>query len=75
MHWQAVGGSSVTGGQGLVIRGHPLLEAPLGPLPLVGPSAKPLAVGPLPPQAVAELQALPWNWCGTCATCREHMGR
>ena len=38
MHWQALGGSDITNGQGGVIRAHPLMDAaPANPTTLMGP--------------------------------------
>jgi hypothetical protein len=61
MHWQAVGGTDITDGQGLVIRGHPLV----GPGTL---TAVPLSLGPLlTVDDLGDLLSLPEHWCGTCA--------
>ncbi len=58
MHWQAVGGTTITNGQAGVLRGHPFLDARLlGGNPL---QAKPAA------QAIAIDPNAPQNWCGTC---------
>ena len=61
MHWQAVGGTTISDGQGAVIRGHPLVGPRLvSPPPLTGVVEKPRApfiyVDPTVPQ----------TWCGTC---------
>lgn len=62
MHWLATGGTTLTAGQGLVIRGHPL----------VGPGSsgtpKPSFPWALPPQDEAIPPSLPDGWCGTCLT-------
>jgi hypothetical protein len=63
MHWQAVGGTTITNGQGRVIRGHPLL-APAGYV-TGKPTAKPVAPVPDP----EDLEALGPGWCGTCKDC------
>jgi hypothetical protein len=65
LHWQAVGGTAISPGQGAVIRGHPHVEAdflPTGSLLLLrrGDLARPLALGGDP---------LPDGWCGTCVDC------
>ena len=61
MHWQALGGSTITNGQGLVLRGHPLLRAP------TGGATKYL---PVPLDAVDWLlaESLPEGWCA-CPGC------
>lgn len=60
MHWQAVGGSTITDGQGLVIRGHPLMGPRLlGGSPLLG---KPF----LPPPEIEITVDISPDWCGTC---------
>ncbi|MGE0190872.1 MAG: M12 family metallo-peptidase [Planctomycetota bacterium] len=60
MHWQAVGGSTITDGQGLVIRGHPLMGPRLlGGSPLFG---KPF----LPPPEIEITVDISPDWCGTC---------
>jgi hypothetical protein len=58
MHWQAVGGSTLTSAQGRVIRGHPHLA----PLPPGSGSTKPASAPPF----VLEAGELPRGWCGTC---------
>lgn len=62
MHWLATGGTTLTAGQGLVIRGHPL----------VGPGStgtpKPSFPWALPPQDEPLLVLLSDGWCGTCRT-------
>lgn len=60
MHWQAIGGSDITDGQGGVLRAHPLLR------PWTGGLSK---FTPIPFDAVDRLQAesLPPGWCGCCA--------
>jgi hypothetical protein len=66
MHWQAVGGTTVTNGQGLVIRGHPLMD------PAVPSSSKPGTAlqKPSAPDLGLDGLILPDAWCGTCAACR-----
>jgi len=59
MHWQAVGGTTITSGQGGIIRGHPHM----GPRLL---SASPLQAKPTAPQAVAVDPTVSEAWCGTC---------
>ena len=61
MHWQAVGGSTLTNGQGLVVRAHPLLRASAGGV------AKFLPV-PLDDIDLIQAQSLPPGWCG-CPGC------
>lgn len=59
MHWQAVGGTTITNGQALVVRGHPLLA------PGSTPAPKPAV--PLPTaEELVELGSLPAGWCATC---------
>lgn len=66
LHWQAVGGTDITDGQGLVLRGHPHLEVTEGrSAPLVSKPA------PLDATSLAEILALPDGWCGTCRGCKE----
>ena len=62
MHWQALGGQTITSGQGLVLRGHALLH-PAGQLGAL--RSKPL--GPWVPDARTrkELESLPLEWCAT----------
>lgn len=63
MHWQALGNSDITDGQGRVLLSHPLME------PTPGGSAKPrigrfgVAAPPL------DAWQLPRGWCGTCRDC------
>ena len=60
MHWQAVGGTTITNGQGLVIRGHPLMGPRLlGGGPLFG---KPF----LPAPEIDVGDDVSPDWCGTC---------
>ena len=69
MHWQALGGSTITTSQGRVLRGHPLVDAaPGGALP-----SKPLLL--LPDADPAELLSLPHGWCGTCARAKDEVLR
>lgn len=61
MHWQAVGGTMISDGQGTVIRGHPLVGPRLvSPPPLFGVSSKPT------PLQIPVDPTTPQNWCGTC---------
>ena len=62
MHWQAVGGSDLTDGQGQVLRGHPHIDV------AAEGSTKPRMARPAPLDAtsLAEILALPEGWCGTC---------
>ena len=67
MHWQAVGGSDLTNGQGLVLRGHPHVDVG------GGSSSKMAArLAPIDATSLAEILALPEGWCGTCRGCKEH---
>jgi hypothetical protein len=60
MHWQAVGGTDVTHGQGLVIWAHPHVGPAVAPPPAL--QAKPR----LPVTVdVSGFEIAP-NWCGTC---------
>ena len=66
MHWQAVGGTVLTDGQGLVLRGHPHVDPSAG-----GRSAKVHGpAGALSAEALAEVLGLPEDWCATCARLR-----
>lgn len=63
MHWQAVGGTDLTGGQGLVLRAHPLLRPQLA-----GLTAKPTPLA-LPRMNLLDLVLLAGlgdGWCGCC---------
>jgi hypothetical protein len=61
MHWQALGGTGITDGQGMVIRGHPHMD------PDIGGAAKPSAQAVLLDiQALHEALDLPQGWCATC---------
>lgn len=68
MHWQAVGGSAITAGQGLVIRGHPLMRPRPPPSAQSFKPAGPLDLG------LEGLDVSP-QWCGTCAKCRPPKAR
>ncbi len=61
MHWQLLGGSLLTPGQGLVIRGHAHMHPPGQQNQKIGPRRQ----TPLSPEAVVELGNLPPGWCGT----------
>ena len=60
MHWQALGGTTITGGQGVVIRGHPLLDATPSATP------KPRHSQALKQSDLFELWSFDEHWCGTC---------
>lgn len=60
MHWLALGGTIITDGQALVIRGHPHMEPYEGGARAFG---KPRF---LDPADTAEFRSLPEGWCGTC---------
>ena len=65
MHWQAVGGTTITAGQGAVIRGHPLVE----PTPTGTPKFRPVQGGGgavLKAHELFELWGFEDHWCGTC---------
>jgi hypothetical protein len=64
MHWQAVGGTTITHGEGLVIRGHPLVGPRLLTAPLLGKSL-------FPPLIQVDPRATP-SWCGTCRGLSKH---
>ena len=64
MHWSASsGGSEISNGQGLVIRGHPHMKAAL-------PPPAPLQTKPVPASPRLDILA-PQNWCGTCQRCKD----
>ena len=67
MHWQAVGGTDISGGQGLVLRAHPLLRPQIAAL-----SAKltPLGAPALSLWDLITVAALGDDWCGCCAAPR-----
>ncbi len=67
MHWQAVGGSTITDGQGGVLRGHPLVGPRLVPPP-------PFTALQSKPQApfIQVDPTVPQNWCGTCRCGGKH---
>lgn len=65
MHWQALGGTTITAGQGGVIRGHPLVE------PTPAATSKPSSpvaqkAAGLKAHELFELWGLADHWCGTC---------
>ncbi len=68
MHWQAVGGSTISDGQALVIRGHPHMQPRVG-----GDSALVQSTSMRAPtdEELSELLSLPQGWCGTCEACRK----
>jgi hypothetical protein len=61
MHWQALGGSTISNGQGLVLRAHPLVRAAAG-------GAAKFRPAPLEPIDFLQAEALPEGWCG-CPGC------
>ena len=60
MHWQALGGTSLTNGQGHVARAHPLMRPGAGGLPKFLPA-------PIDLVDVVLATSLPEGWCGCCA--------
>ena len=66
MHWQAVGGSDLSDGQGLVLRGHPHVDVGNGSSSTPGLEAR----APIDATTLAEILALPDGWCGTCRGCK-----
>ena len=72
MHWQAVGGSTITAGQTHVILGHPCVD-PDVPVPATFHAAR------LSLRAAADaagfLEGGSSAWCATCARCRPAKGR
>ena len=62
MHWQALGGTILSAGQGRVLRGHALLHPP----GQTNQKPRPLVVKPMPAKAAQELLDLPPGWCGCC---------
>lgn len=72
MHWQAVGGSTITSGQTRVILGHPCVAADV-------PAPSALRAAMLDRRAAADealrLEGRAAAWCGTCARCRAPKGR
>lgn len=63
MHWQAVGGADISDGQGLVIRGHPLVD----PNTSGSTSSKrSLAFVSVTDDDLLDAWRLPSGWCGTC---------
>lgn len=58
MHWLVTGRSTISDGQGRVIRGHALLEPGPQPSSKLRPARAPV---------VLDSAALPPGWCGTCA--------
>lgn|GEM_PF-2209463 len=65
MHWQALGGTTITNGQGVVLRGHPLVDAP--PNATLKPrDPQALKAGTLKPSDLFELWGFDEHWCGTC---------
>ena len=66
MHWQAVGGTTLTVGQGRVLRSHPLLR------PSGAGSTKPTPLAPLQLSLadLVDLAGLGPDWCG-CPQCAQ----
>lgn len=65
LHWQALGGTALSAGQGRVIRGHPCCAAPSQINALVakpGPSPKPFV---LDEETRRFFEAVGPGWCGT----------
>ena len=67
MHWQAVGGTALTPGQGLVLRAHPLLRPQGGG---VVPKPTPLAGPQMTLWDWIEVTTLTPDWCGNCSPLR-----
>ena len=65
MHWQAVGGTDLTGGQGLVLRAHPLMRPE--PIAMLQSKPVPLAAPALNLWDLITVAALGENWCGCCS--------
>ena len=59
MHWQALGGTDLTNGQGLVLRAHPLLRPGVSGSTKFDPPTLSFA-------DLVALSTLPEGWCGTC---------
>jgi len=72
MHWQAVGGTTLTAGETHVILGHPCID------PAV-PVGQPLLAASIGPRYQADMARLyetsPDTWCATCARLRTPKGR
>lgn len=64
MHWQAVGGTDLTAGQGLVLRAHPLMRPQLPTLSL---KPTPIAAPALNLWDLITVAAMGDGWCGCCA--------
>jgi hypothetical protein len=66
LHWQAVGGTTLSPGQGAVLRGHPHVDvdflSDLGVQALRARFPRPLSLSG---------SALPEGWCGTCVDCEK----
>ena len=73
MHWQAVGGTTITDGQGMVIRGHPHMQPRVaGGTALVQSASAHAPTGlSFSDEELSEFLSLPRGWCGTCAACRK----
>lgn len=68
MHWQAVGGTGITSGQGLVLRAHPLMRPQLASALQAKPT--PLGAPALSLWDLITVAALGDGWCGCCAGTR-----
>ncbi len=62
MHWQALGGTILSVGQGRVLRGHALMHPP----GQINQKPAPLAPTALPAKSALELLSMPKGWCGCC---------
>jgi hypothetical protein len=65
MHWQALGGTTISAGQGVVIRGHPLVEPTPAATPKPG-SGSTQKLEALKAHELFELWGFEDHWCGTC---------
>jgi hypothetical protein len=64
MHWQSVSGTTISDGQGMVIRGHPCMEPDFNvSKPAPGTILQDM-------QALSEMETLPEGWCATCERLR-----
>jgi hypothetical protein len=64
LHWQALGGTTLSPGQGAVLRGHPLVDVDFDA------GLETQAMRPRRPLEISGAD-LPEGWCGTCADCRK----
>jgi len=72
MHWQAVGGTSITAGQTRVILGHPCVDADV---PVVAAFHAAMFGRRAAADAAGLLEGRAGAWCGTCSRCRAPKGR